>query len=296
MIQYFKLLRVSHWVKNLFLFLPLFFSGKIMDEMEALGHVVIAFLLFSLTASSVYIINDIKDVNHDKLHPEKKNRPFASGRISNATGIVIAIILLLGSFLSAYFLNIYFTIVLGIYFLMNIVYSLGLKHVAIIDISIIAFGFLLRVLAGGLVANVYISHWIMLMTFLLALFIGLAKRRDDVIIFIESGQRMRKSLDGYNLEFINASMVIMAAVVIVSYIMYTISEDSIQRFHTRYLYITSLFVIIGIMRYLQITFVLNKSGNPTRVLLNDRFIQLTLIGWILTFFMIIYINHLYRAG
>lgn len=296
MMLYFNLLRISHWVKNLFLFLPLFFSGKIMDDMSALWHVSIGFILFSFTASSIYIINDLKDVEADRLHPEKKNRPFASGRISANSGIAIAILLLVIAFVGAYLLNIYFMFVLSAYFFMNIAYSLGLKHVAIIDITIIATGFLLRVLAGGLVSNVHISHWIMLMTFLLALFLGLAKRRDDVIIFLESGQRMRKSVDGYNLEFINASMVIMSAVVIVSYIMYTISDDTVLRFNTRYLYVTGIFVIIGIIRYLQITFVYNKSGNPTKVLLNDRFLQLTLICWIITFFLIIYINHLYRAG
>src|SRR5690606_37377429 len=141
---------------------------------------------------------------------------------------------------------------------------------------------------GGVIAQVYISQWIVIMTFLLALFLGFAKRRDDVLLFMESGQKARKSIDGYNLEFINASMVIMAAVVIVAYLMYTLSEEVIIRFGTRHLYATSLFVILGIIRYLQITFVQQKSGNPTKILLRDVFIQLLLAGWIITFFVIIY--------
>jgi len=287
---YFKLLRVSHWVKNLFIFLPLFFSGNILTDVKGFLQVSLGFVLFSLIASSIYMINDLKDIESDRLHPEKKNRPFASGKVPVKTGILLSSLLFMGSITGAYYINLYFAGVLAFYFAMNIAYSMGLKHVAIIDITIIAIGFLLRVIAGGLLAEVFISHWIIIVTFLLALFLGLAKRRDDVLLFKESGQKMRKSVDGYNLEFINASMVIMAAVVIVAYIMYTISEEVVQRFHTRYLYATGLFVILGIIRYLQITFVQNKSGNPTKILLNDRFIQLVLIGWIVTFFLIIYLH------
>lgn len=287
---YFKLLRVSHWVKNLFIFLPLFFSGNILTDVNSFLQVSLGFVLFSIIASSIYIINDLKDIESDRLHPEKKNRPFASGKVPVKTGILLSGILFIGSITGAFFINLYFAGVLAFYFAMNIAYSMGLKHVAIIDITIIAIGFLLRVIAGGLLAEVFISHWIIIVTFLLALFLGLAKRRDDVLLFNESGQKMRKSVDGYNLEFINSSMVIMAAVVIVAYIMYTISEEVVQRFHSRYLYATGLFVILGIIRYLQITFVQNKSGNPTKILLNDRFIQLVLMGWIMTFFLIIYLH------
>ncbi len=287
---YFKLLRVSHWVKNLFIFLPLFFSGNILTDVNGFLQVSLGFVLFSLIASSIYMINDLKDIESDRLHPEKKNRPFASGKVPIKTGILLSSILFIGSITAAYLINLYFAGVLVFYFAMNIAYSMGLKHVAIIDISIIAIGFLLRVIAGGLLAEVFISHWIIIMTFLLALLLGLAKRRDDVLLFNQSGQKMRKSVDGYNLEFINATMVIMAAVVIVAYIMYTISEEVIQHFHTPYLYATSLFVILGIIRYLQITFVKNKSGNPTQILLKDRFIQLVLMGWIVTFFLIIYLH------
>lgn len=289
--QYIKLLRISHWTKNLFLFLPLFFSGQILTNLTGVMDVLIGFCCFSAIASSIYIINDLRDREADRQHPEKKHRPFAAGTISAGTGMVIAGILIIGAFTGGYLLNPMYAAVLGFYFVMNVFYSLGLKNIAIVDTSIIALGFLLRVIGGGIIAGVYISHWIIIMTFLLALFLGFAKRRDDVLLFMESGQKARKSISGYNLEFINASMVIMAAVVIVSYLMYTLSEEVMLRFGTKNLYITSLFVILGIIRYLQITFVFHKSGNPTKILLKDLFIQLVLGGWILTFFVIIYLNH-----
>ncbi len=290
MSRYIKLLRVSHWLKNLFLFLPLFFSGVFIQEPMAGLKVAIGFICFSLTASVVYIINDIRDVEDDKQHPEKKHRPFAAGTVKISTGVIIAIILLLLSIGVGFWLNPFFLIVLGSYFILNLAYSIKLKHVPLLDISIIAVGFVLRVIGGGIIPDIYVSHWILIMTFLLALFLGLAKRRDDVKIFLESGKKMRKSVDGYNLEFINTAMSLMGGVTIVAYIMYTISDDVTQRLGNN-LYITSLFVILGVLRYLQITFVQEKSGNPTKILLKDLFIQLTLIGFALTFAILLYINH-----
>lgn len=295
MSSYIKLLRVSHWLKNLFLFLPLFFSGKFIEDPIAAVNVIIGILCFSLTASVVYIINDIRDVEDDKLHPEKKHRPFAAGTVKTSSGIILAIVLLLTSMGVGYWLDPYFLIVLGSYFILNLAYSIKLKHVPLLDISIIAVGFVLRVIAGGVIPDIYVSHWILIMTFLLALFLGLAKRRDDVKIFLESGKKMRKSVDGYNLEFINTAMSLMGGVTIVAYIMYTISDDVTERLGNN-LYITSLFVILGVLRYLQITFVKEKSGNPTKILMKDLFIQFTLLGFALTFAILLYINHLNKLG
>ncbi len=287
--SYYQLLRISHWTKNLFLFLPLFFSGLFIEHALAVLDIAIGFMCFSLTASVVYIINDVKDVEEDRLHPEKKNRPFAAGNIKIISGVILAIGLLVISMIIAYWLQPAFLLVLAIYFLMNLAYSLKLKHVPLLDISIIAIGFVLRVVAGGVIPDIFVSHWILLMTFLLALFLGLAKRRDDVKIFMESGKKMRKSIDGYNLEFINAGMVIMGGVTIVAYIMYTLSDEVVERLGN-HLYFTSLFVILGVLRYLQITFVKENSGNPTKILLKDIFIQLILVGFILSFAVLLYIN------
>jgi len=287
--HYIKLLRISHWVKNLSLFLPLFFSGAFFEAPLVAIDIFIGFICFSLTASVIYIINDIKDVEEDRLHPEKKNRPFAANTVKVSTGIVIAVFLLIISMGTAYWLRPQFLLVLSAYFVLNLAYSLKLKHVPLLDISIIAVGFVLRIVGGGVIPDIYVSHWILIMTFLLALFLGLAKRRDDVKIFMESGKKMRKSVDGYNLEFINTAMSLMGGVTIVAYIMYTLDEDTVKRLGEN-LYLTSLFVILGVLRYLQITFVQEKSGNPTKVLLKDLFIQFIIVGFILSFGILLYIN------
>jgi 4-hydroxybenzoate polyprenyltransferase len=177
-----------------------------------------------------------------------------------------------------------FTVLL-IYFLLNIAYTLKLKHIAILDIFIIASGFVLRLFAGSSVTEIPLSMWIILMTFLLALFLALAKRRDDVLLSLE-GQETRKNIDGYNLEFVNASMVLMAGVVIVSYLMYTISPEVEGRLGTEHLYLTSFFVILGIFRYMQITFVEEDSGSPTKVVIRDKFLKLTILFWLISFIAI----------
>lgn len=172
--------------------------------------------------------------------------------------------------------------VLLIYFFLNILYSIKLKHISILDIFIIATGFVLRLFAGSVVTDVELSMWIILLTFLLAIFLALAKRRDDVLLSL-GGQETRKNIDGYNLEFVNASMVLMAGVVILSYIMYTISPEVTQRLNSNYLYLTSFFVILGVLRYMQITFVEQDSASPTKILIKDRFLKVTIILWLISF-------------
>jgi decaprenyl-phosphate phosphoribosyltransferase len=173
--------------------------------------------------------------------------------------------------------------------LQNILYCVKLKHIAILDVTLIASGFLIRIMLGGAITNTLLSHWIILITFLLALFLALAKRRDDVLIFIRTGDKMRKNIDGYNLDFLNVSMSIMSAVVIVAYIMYSTSPETVANIGQN-LYFTSFFVIVGIMRYLQITFVNEKSGSPTNIVLHDLFLQLIILGWLGTFCILIYIH------
>jgi len=175
------------------------------------------------------------------------------------------------------------------YVVMNFAYSFRLKHIAILDITIISIGFILRIFVGSVVTDVPLSMWIVIMTFLLALFMALAKRRDDILIYMETGKKMRKVIDGYNLKFLDTAMAIMAAVVIVAYILYTNSTAIGLRENGELLYLTSLFVIVGILRYLQISYVEEASGSPTRVLLKDRFTQLNLLGWVAVFFWILYL-------
>ncbi len=282
-----KLLRPHQYIKNLFIFLPLFFALEI-TNIDLLLRAFVAFIAFSFTASAIYILNDYFDIEEDKKHPKKKYRPLASGEISKIEAVVIMMILFIFGIGIMSLVSFKALMVLLFYVFLNIGYSYYLKHVPIIDVSIIAIGFVLRLFVGAFVANVNLSMWIVLMTFLLALFLALAKRRDDVLIFNRTGKKMRKVIDGYNIDFLNIAMAIMASVVIVAYIMYSTSKEIIEKFHNDYLYISSIFVILGILRYLQISFVYEDSGSPTKIVLKDRFIQLVILGWIMYFIWSLY--------
>ena len=179
--------------------------------------------------------------------------------------------------------------IIAFYYLMNIAYCIKLKQIALVDVFVIAIGFVLRILVGGFATGIWISHWIVLMTFLLALFLAFAKRRDDVVIYSETGVKARKNINRYNLEFMNQAIAIVASITMVCYIMYTVSDAVITRMKTPYLYATSIWVLAGIIRYLQLTIVDVKSGSPTKVLMKDRFVQACILGWILFFFIIIYV-------
>ena len=178
--------------------------------------------------------------------------------------------------------------IVGAYVLLNVAYSLLLKHIAVLDVAIIATGFVLRLFVGSAVTGIELTFWIVVITFLLALFMALAKRRSDVLLFLNTGAKTRKVIDGYNLRFLDSAMAIMASVVIVSYILWTTSTEIIQKLHSKYLYLTALFVILGILRYMQITLVDENSGSPTEILWKDRFIQLNSVCWVLVFAWILY--------
>lgn len=282
-----KLMRPHQYIKNFFIFLPLFFALKITDTTLFI-NAIIAFIAFSLTASAIYTLNDYHDMEEDKLHPKKKSRPLASGEITKSQAVTIMMALGAIGFAIMAMLSLKAVAIMAVYVLMNIAYSFYLKHIAIIDVTIIATGFALRLFIGSAVTEIALSMWIVIMTFLLALFLALAKRRDDVLIYLDTGKKMRKVIDGYNLQFLDTAMAIMASVVIVAYVIYTTSPEVVARLHSEYLYLTALFVIIGIMRYLQIAFVFKDSGSPTKIVFKDRFVQLILIGWVLSFAWILY--------
>ncbi|MDD3343432.1 MAG: decaprenyl-phosphate phosphoribosyltransferase [Sulfurospirillaceae bacterium] len=279
--------RPHQWIKNLFLFAPLFFTFDI--TLEQTLSVLTGFLIFSITASSIYIFNDFYDVEEDKIHPTKRNRPIASGQVSKKSAIVFGSLLLCLALSAAFGLKQSFTLILLLYVILNISYTIKLKHIPILDISIIACGFVLRIFAGAAIIDVSPSMWIVLVTFLLALFLALAKRRDDVLLALE-GKKARKNIDGYNLEMLNASMTLMASVTILSYIMYTVSPEVTNRLGTHNLYLTAFFVMIGMLRYMQLTFVEQKSGSPTMIVLKDRFLQSVILGWISLFYIIVKVS------
>jgi len=280
-----KLMRPHQYVKNIFIFAPLFFSFNFEDNTKIITTFII-FIIFSLLASSVYILNDLMDIEEDKAHPTKKNRPLASGSISISTAKFLFIFLASISLICSFLISIDLFYVLVSYFVLNILYSLKLKHISIVDIFIIATGFVLRLFAGSVATDIHLSMWIIIITFLLAIFLALAKRRDDVLLS-QQGAKTRKNIDGYNLEFVNATMTVMSGVVVVSYILYTVSSEVISRVHTEYLFLTSFFVLLGIFRYMQITFVEQKSGSPSKIVLNDLFLQITLILWVISFILIV---------
>jgi len=281
-----QLARPHQYIKNFFIFLPIFFSLNITNIHYLLSS-IIAFIAFSLTASGIYILNDLNDIEEDKQHPKKKYRPLASGSIEVPEALIAMGIFLSAGILLMGVLNINTLFILLIYILLNIGYTYYLKNVAIIDVVIIAIGFILRLFVGATVTGITLSSWIVIMTFLLALFMALAKRRDDIIIYQRTGQKMRKVIHGYNLQFLDLAMGVMATIVIIAYIMYISSVEHITN-KSKYLYLTVFFVIIGILKYLQLSLVLENSGSPTKIVLENHFIQLTLLSWILTFFWILY--------
>ena len=285
-----QLTRPHQWVKNIFVLLPLFFSGSLFHP-TALYSSVITMLSFCFIASSVYCFNDIYDVEADRKHDVKCARPIASGRVSIATAyLLMALMLAIGVSL-AFLLpeNRYETLgILMFYYGMNLCYCAKLKQYAIVDVCVVAFGFVLRILSGGVSSGVMLSKWIVLMTFLLTLFLSFAKRRDDVLRMNETGEAPRKNTIRYNTTFINQAITITAAVTLVCYIMYTVSPEVLERFNTEYLYLTSILVLIGLLRYIQLTVVDKKSGDPTKILLHDHFTQAVVVAWGASFAIIIY--------
>ena len=283
-----KILRPHQWVKNTFIFIPLFFGGSLFDMADWTSSLV-AFVAFSFAASAIYSINDIVDVEADKKHPKKCKRPIAAGLVSKRQASLLAIILAIAALALPFLLNNWMlSVVIALYLAMNLCYCIRLKHYAIIDVCIVALGFVMRIVAGGVATDIVLSRWIVMMTFLLTLFLSFAKRRDDVLIMNETGMAPRKNTSRYNLTFINQAITITGGVMLVCYIMYTVSPEVIERFNSPNLYMTSFFVILGLLRYMQLTVVDERSGEPTRLVLSDRLIQLIIAGWIISFAIIIY--------
>ena len=286
-----RLIRPHQWVKNLVVLLPVFFGGALL-HIESVYAGLITALCFSFAASSIYCLNDIVDVDDDRRHPVKCHRPMASGAISIAQGYILMFSMFVLSMLSTFLLyqsQLETASVILFYWLLNIAYCLKLKQYAIIDVCVVSFGFVLRILAGGYATSIHLSKWIVLMTFLLMLFLSFAKRRDDVVRMNETGHAPRQNTIRYNLTFINQAITITASVTLVCYIMYTVSPETIQNFPTDYLYLTSVFVLVGLLRYIQIAVVDKRSGDPTKVMLHDRFMQFVVLAFGLAFLFIIYV-------
>ena len=290
-----QILRPYQWVKNFFVFMPLFFGHQLMN-VPLLINTIAAFFAFSFVASSIYCFNDIIDVEDDRRHVEKCHRPIASGKISVATGYILMFVMLALSIALSFALpndvvstTLPLPYIIIIYWLMEMAYCIRLKRIAIIDLCILSMGFLMRIAAGGAATGILLSHWLIMMTFLLTLFLGFAKRRDDVLKFQKTKIPPRHNTKRYNLTFVNDATTVTGSVMLVCYIMYTVSPETIANFDNRYVYLTTIFVLLGLLRYMQIAVVDEKSGDPTKVLLRDPFTQVIVLCWAVAFLFIIYI-------
>lgn len=276
-----KLLRIPHWIKNGFVFVPAFFGQVIRNE-HIYWHLLALFFAFSFLASSIYIINDIGDRENDRKHPEKCKRPIAAGTVSVKTGIITSIILMLIALGGTLALSLNAFLILAGYFVLNIAYTYFLKKIPIIDLMTIAAGFELRVFAGAVIAMVPVSEWLIIMTGLLALFLASSKRRSDLIIKRDTGVEMRRSIRGYSLKWFDPMIVFLSAGIVAAYIFYTISPEVLVRTQTKLVALSGIFVAAGIARYLYLTFTKNPSS-PVKTVMRDWIIIVSLLSWIGTY-------------
>jgi len=281
-------MRPKQWMKNVLIFTALIFDEKLLD-LQAFLVTCAGFILFSLVSSSVYLLNDITDVEADRQHPKKKNRPIASGDLNISTARWAVVVLLLVAIALAYILSPGFCLLLLIYLILNLIYSRWLKHIVIIDVFVLASFYVIRVVAGlTLIEVTRFSPWLYVVTTLLALYIGLGKRRAELTLLSDGAQSHRKVLDGYSLPLLDQYITIVSATTVVAYSLYTFSAPNLPANHAMML--TIPFAIYGILRYLYL--IQNKQGGgaPEEELLSDRPLQVTILLWGLVVVLILYLS------
>ncbi len=282
-----KEMRIYQWIKNTFVLIPLVFDRQLF-LIEPLTRTIIGFFLFCLVSSSVYLINDILDVEADRKHPKKKARPIASGDLPIPIAIGSAVFLILVSITGAYFLSKPFLFILIVYFLINLAYSMRLKYVPLLDVIIIAAGFVLRVAAGVSIIQVErFSPWLYVVTTVLALFFGLGKRRGELATVQQNNNEQRKVLDGYTIPLLDQLITIISATTIISYSLYTFSAPNLPDNHAMML--TIPFAIYGIFRYLYLIQVKKEGGAPDELVLSDRPLQITFLLFAASVVIIFYL-------
>ncbi len=289
LIHLIKLIRPKQWIKNFFVFAPLLFSRHVFDTPYLLSSIA-AFFIFSLASSAVYIINDILDVESDRAHPKKKYRPIASGEISVKQALIFLVLLIIIIIAGLIFLKPIFAAVIVLYFITNLLYSLKVKSIVLLDVFFISFGFMLRVLGGAAAISVPISSWMVLTTIFISLFLAISKRRGELsqVINQDNIEKQRKVLKEYSVEFADQLNTIAAAGTIISYALYTVSDKTVATFGTDKLIYTTPFVIYGIFRYLYLMHQKNLGESPTSIVTKDIPIILGVTGWFIFCVVIIY--------
>ena len=271
-------LRPHQWVKNLLVLAPLLFSKNLFNPVTV-GQAAVTFALFCLVSSSVYLVNDIKDREQDRLHPHKRLRPIASGEISVKAAVEVMLLLLVTALAGGVVVDRGVALILLVYWLVNFLYSVWLKHQVILDVFAIASGFLLRVAGGAIAIQIEMSHWLLLCTTLLALFLGFSKRRHELVLLGDAAVNHRQVLGDYSTHFLDMMIGIVTASTVMSYAFYTVSEETVNRFQTEALLFTVPFVLYGIFRYLYLIYHRNQGGNPAHDLLADPHIIVNLCLW-----------------
>jgi len=280
-------LRPQQWLKNFFIFAPLIFSQNVTDPV-LFKRSLLAFAIFCLLSGSLYILNDLKDMEEDKLHPIKSKRPIASDKLKKDHAIIAFVVVSVISFLLCLLLNMNFFYIALFYYILQISYSFRLKHVVILDVFIVATGFFIRVIAGGLAIEVYISPWLLICTALLALFLAMSKRRHEIILLEQDAENHRPILREYTPYLLDQMIAVVTASTVIAYCLYTISEETVTKFGTTKLLFTVPFVLYGIFRYLYLIHQKSEGGTPEVLILKDKPLLLDIVLWIVCASIIIY--------
>jgi len=278
-------MRPKQWVKNIFVFAPLVFDKKLL-ELDYLAQTVAGFVLLCVVSGTVYIINDVADADKDRQHPRKRERPIASGKVSVGAAVTLAIILLLIALPLAFLLDPVFGAIASGYLLIQVAYSFWLKNVVIIDVMIIAAGFLMRVAAGVPLADAPISPWLYICMTLLALLIGFGKRRHELTLLKENANAHRQSLEDYNISLLDHVISIVTASILLAYALYTFSAPNLPEEHTMMLSIP--FLLYAIFRYLYLIHVKGMGGAPEEIVFSDRPLQVSVVLWGLSVIVVLY--------
>ena len=280
-------MRPTQWPKNVFVLAPLVF-GRLLGDRAAIVHAFLAVVAFCLASSAVYLGNDLKDREEDRNHPLKRHRPLAAGTLPVPVAVVALVLLAAAALALAWYLGTGFALVLGLYIALNALYTGGLKHVVILDVMILSAGFVLRVLAGAAATGVQVSSWLLLCTIFLSLFLGFSKRRHEITLLAEGATSQRRVLHHYSEAFLDQMINVVTASAVVSYALYAVAPETVEKYHTQHLVYTIPMVLFGIFRYLYLTYQQSGDRNPTEAILRDAPFLINMVLWGLAAVWIVY--------